>query len=693
MTRLPGDYRDRVYAGWLGKCIGVRLGVPVEGWTADEIARHLGEIEWFLPLPPGQVFKPDDDTAVPLILIRALEDFGLEVTAEQMGETVLNYVADGRGTFWWGGYGVSSEHTAYANLAGGLPAPRSGSIALNGKTLAEQIGGQIFSDIWGLVAPNNPSLAASYAEKASSVTHDGEGINGGRFIAGLVSRAFSERDPTALVESGRSLIPPGSEYARVVRAMLEFHRQHPHDWRAGYRYLAENFGYDRYGGAVHIIPNAGVVALALLYGSGDFSRAVRIAVMAGWDTDCNAGNVGAIMGVAVGLAGLDRRWREPMNDVLVGAGLIGSRNLMDLPACADLFCCLGAKITGESSAPLPRYHFDYPGSTHGFVAQARLGEVLDLRQVSEAAQTGRGALQITVRNLKKKGEARAFVRLAYRPSELSGNNYGASFSPKLYPGQTITARVFLPPEAPEGLLASLFVWDDLGQADHQMIAEGLIPGRWHTLTYRLSEMRNVLLSRVGLVLRHTREAWSGRLLLDSLAWDGPARFSTDFSRERPEYGAISGWTFLRGYWRLEDGAYHGSGPGLSETYTGDVAWRNLALAVDLVPLAGEHHNVNVRVQGARRSYAVGLAPGERLVIYKNAGGYRAVAEARFTWRPGQRYRLRVEAVGPALAVAVDDQAVLRWTDPEQPYLHGQIGLSNEGGSHTRYERVEVKGLG
>ena len=90
---------------------------------------------------------------------------------------------------------VLSEHTAYLNLTNGIPAPQSGSIQQNGAILAEQIGGQIFSDIWGLVAPNNPTLAADLAEKASSITHGGNGIYGGRFVAAMVSLAFGESDP------------------------------------------------------------------------------------------------------------------------------------------------------------------------------------------------------------------------------------------------------------------------------------------------------------------------------------------------------------------------------------------------------------------------------------------------------------------------------------------------------------------
>ncbi len=690
MTSLPSDYRDRVYAGWLGKCIGVRMGQPVESWTYKTIADNMGEISDFLPLPPGKIFKPDDDTAFPLVMIRALEDYGPGVTAEQMGETVLNYLADQRGTFWWGGYGVSTEHTGYLNLARGIPAPRSGSISLNGKTAAEQIGGQIFSDVWGLVAPDNPPLAAEYAGRASSVTHDGEGINGGRFVAGLVSAAFSVADPVALVGSGLSLIPADSEFARVTRAVLDFYRRNPDDWRACYHFIAQNFGYDRYPGVVHIIPNAGLVVMALLYSRGELARAVQIATMAGWDTDCNAGDVGAIMGVAVGLDGIDRHLRDQMNDVLIGASVIGGRNLTHVPACADLFCRLGEQVAGVEAERTPaRYHFDYPGSTCGFQAQCQQGELVGLGHAAGQGLTGRGALRVAVRDQRKKGELRLFARTYHRPVELSGNFYGASFSPQVYPGQTVTARLFIPAETTAELLAAPFVWDDNHQTSHQAVGALLTPGEWHTLTYTIPRLENALISQVGVVVHPRSDIWSGSCLLDTLDISGPAWFSSNFSRERAEFGASSQWTFHRGFWRLEEGAYHGSGADISESYTGDVAWRDLTLVVDLRPISGDTHNVNVRVQGARRSYAVGLASGNRLVLYKNAGGYRPVAEADCPWEHGQRYRLEVEATGAEIAAAVNGRPLLRWLDRETPYLHGQVGLSVFGGCHAVYERVAV----
>jgi len=45
---LPPDYVERVYAGVLGKIIGVYLGRPFEGWTYDQIMAKLGEITYYV---------------------------------------------------------------------------------------------------------------------------------------------------------------------------------------------------------------------------------------------------------------------------------------------------------------------------------------------------------------------------------------------------------------------------------------------------------------------------------------------------------------------------------------------------------------------------------------------------------------------------------------------------------------------
>ena len=45
---VPNDYLERVYAGVLGKLIGVYLGRPFEGWTYQRIIQELGPIEYYV---------------------------------------------------------------------------------------------------------------------------------------------------------------------------------------------------------------------------------------------------------------------------------------------------------------------------------------------------------------------------------------------------------------------------------------------------------------------------------------------------------------------------------------------------------------------------------------------------------------------------------------------------------------------
>ena len=111
---LPNDYAERVYAGVLGKVIGVYLGRPFEGWTYEKIQEQLGDIEYYvhnkLNVP---LIVTDDDISGTFTFVRALADnhFDVDITAQQIGETWLNYLIEKRTILWWGGLGNSTEHT------------------------------------------------------------------------------------------------------------------------------------------------------------------------------------------------------------------------------------------------------------------------------------------------------------------------------------------------------------------------------------------------------------------------------------------------------------------------------------------------------------------------------------------------------------------------------------------------------
>ena len=163
---LGTDYAERVYAGVLGKMIGVYLGRPFEGWTYERITRELGEITGYVHERLGKpLVVADDDLSGTFGFVRALSDRGYpsDLSPAQIGETWLNAIIEGRTILWWGGFGNSTEHTAFLRLKAGVPAPASGSIATNGTTVAEQIGAQIFIDGWGMLCPGDPERAADFA--------------------------------------------------------------------------------------------------------------------------------------------------------------------------------------------------------------------------------------------------------------------------------------------------------------------------------------------------------------------------------------------------------------------------------------------------------------------------------------------------------------------------------------------------
>lgn len=42
---MKEEYIEKIYAGWLGKMIGIRMGAPVEGFSYEQIKNIYGEMD------------------------------------------------------------------------------------------------------------------------------------------------------------------------------------------------------------------------------------------------------------------------------------------------------------------------------------------------------------------------------------------------------------------------------------------------------------------------------------------------------------------------------------------------------------------------------------------------------------------------------------------------------------------------
>lgn len=291
--KISKVYEEKIYAGVLGKIIGVYLGRPVEGWPYQAIIDRFGEIPYYvneeLDLP---LIVADDDISGTFAFFRAMEDHGFPqaITADQIGETWLNYIMENRSILWWGGLGNSTEHTAYLHLKQGIPGSQSGSMERNGPVLSQQIGAQIFMDAYAMACPGDPERANHLVRACAKVSHDGVAVDAAGFLGALEAAAFDERDLDTLFQQCTKFIET-EELQRLVDDVRNICGAQK-DWRKVRQRLNAKYGYHIYPGPCHMIPNHAMVLAGILCAGDDFAESVKIGASAAWDTDCNAGNIG-----------------------------------------------------------------------------------------------------------------------------------------------------------------------------------------------------------------------------------------------------------------------------------------------------------------------------------------------------------------------------------------------------------------
>jgi ADP-ribosylglycohydrolase len=205
----------------------------------------------------------------------------------------------------------------YQLRCGGPPAEVDWSwIASHQNPSREWIGAQIRADSWGYAAPGNPELAAEFAWRDARMSHVKNGIYGEMFVAAMIAAAFALDDIVAVVEAGLAEIPETSRLHRDMGQTIDICRQHAFDpakFESVFEQLYALLGHYH---PVHTNNNAAVVVAALLLGGNDFEKVITIAVMGGWDTDCNGATAGSIFGAMHGADKIPGKWKEPLHDTL-----------------------------------------------------------------------------------------------------------------------------------------------------------------------------------------------------------------------------------------------------------------------------------------------------------------------------------------------------------------------------------------
>lgn len=664
---------DAVYAGVLGKIIGVYFGRPVEGWSYARIREQFGQIRTYVHSQVGSsIIEVDDDISGTFTFVKALRENGMPSSLEsrQIGLHWLNKVIEEKTIFWWGGLFRSTEHTAYLRLKEGIDAPDSGSMAYNGKTVAEQIGSQIFIDGWGLINLGHPEMALAMAAEAAKVSHDGIAVSMAAWIAVLEAVVFEEKDIRQAMRQANTIVND-PEVSELVEWMINVCEESTH-WRQARDQIEACHPYSRYGGNCPIVTNFLVIVMSCILDHDDFLEAISIATSAGYDTDCNAGNVGCIEAIRLGLENLDRHafLRSQVNERMWVVSAEGGATIENASTVAQQLITDAQQLHEKTQSLWPRYAFLFPGCTHGFEAfqGTTVNRVPGIELIPQAGKMMEWRTEVFYDLLHEKAGGYALVA-----------------SPLLYWGQRIYGEV------QSGGLTEVTLFVDFFNAEEQVERFQsdliLIDGK-QSLNWPLPPGRGYPIWRMGLLVK------GQPLFVHHLDHDGePALTYTEISTMSPNYTtgrAVPSW-----YRAFTDSTRcstvdHLSTFCLSHTednglvYIGNQDWHHLSIASTLILTLQKTAGLVLRLTGLQRYYAAVLQDQKLRIVCRKDRDVQILAECDFAYAADQEVAMKFEAFSDQLKVSMDGEVCLICHD--STYSCGAAGFLVEKGT------VQARGL-
>jgi ADP-ribosylglycohydrolase len=322
------ELAGRIDAAWRGRCAGCNLGKPFEGMDRVPIRDYLERAgsypltDWVPLLDPlpeqyasvarygeslrGNVraMARDDDIDYTILGLLVLERHGLEYTSADVATAWLERLPFLQI--------YTAERAAYRNLLMGIAPPRTARFR---NPYREWIGAQIRADIFGYVRPGDPAGAADLAYNDAALSHVANGIYGEQWAAALIAASFTATSMSDALAAALSVVPPRSRLAEALVLVDSLYASGT-DWELARDALEKRYAALSF---VHTIHNAAVVAAALLWGEGDFTRTIALAVQGGWDTDCNGATAGSAFGAMHGTEAIPDHWTVPLADTIRSA--------------------------------------------------------------------------------------------------------------------------------------------------------------------------------------------------------------------------------------------------------------------------------------------------------------------------------------------------------------------------------------
>lgn len=343
-------YLDKLYGFWLGQCIANWTGIVTESdkiggegpagkfytrddWGQPDQVNIRGgistTIDWVL-VDEDEIWGADDDTDIEYIYQHLLLSHQTSVlSGEQIRDGWLTHIYSdentpfttangGKQNFLW----VSNQTAHDLMRVQGLVPPATGDPANNPDS--EMIDAQLTTEIFGLFAPGRPDVALEMAYLPIRTTAWENAAWAAEFyvemhaLASRVDQDLPMKDQIFWLADRARLRVPDDSYTAKMFDFVKSRYEAGVPWEQArdevyVRYQVEQAdGYDmtsrnlECNGCYASGINFAASIVSLLYGEGDYQETVRIAVLAGWDSDNPAATWGGLLGFMIGREGIEQ---------------------------------------------------------------------------------------------------------------------------------------------------------------------------------------------------------------------------------------------------------------------------------------------------------------------------------------------------------------------------------------------------
>jgi hypothetical protein len=356
-------YRDQLQGFWLGQSIANWTGLVTEmdkiggegphgefytreDWGAPDQPSIWGKglpselsatIDWVLK-PPGDTWGADDDTDIEYIYQQLMFTRETSIlTAEQIRDGWMRHIYADEDTPFVDDEGKPENYLWVSNQRAfdlmkneGVLPPQTSDPGLNPEF--DMIDAQLTTEIFGLFAPARPDIALKMAYLPIRTTARDNAAWAAEFyvvmysLAAAVDPELSRKDQVRWMSSrAREHLPEDSYVARMYdfvqsrylagvpweQARDELYQRYQVDQRDGYDITSRGLYCN---GCFASGINFAASLVSLFYGEGDFQETVKIAVLAGWDSDNPAATWGGLLGFLYGKEGIEGEFGREFSD-------------------------------------------------------------------------------------------------------------------------------------------------------------------------------------------------------------------------------------------------------------------------------------------------------------------------------------------------------------------------------------------